>query len=288
MGRGTGRGGSTPSVPRSAPEVAAPSATIAAPNVAPPTPIAAPTPVAPGGFTGYILPERPQSPTLCKFGLKCTNAHCRYSHASPVATPESGVVLSNEACEKGKDCKDKDCIKAHVSPAVLNPQAAIQPPPPAHQPHQPPAVHHPPPTGVPCRYGVACTRASCTFSHPPGHSSNAANPHFAQPCHFGAACTRASCQYQHPEGRVLPTTFHRGLSTTAPLVNVPSPETGSMGAASSHNRSVTFNGNLSIKEKLEKQMKEIEEKKSQAEEAVKAAQQAAKKEKEAKPVTISA
>ncbi|KAJ7209737.1 hypothetical protein GGX14DRAFT_452958 [Mycena pura] len=287
MGRGTGRGGSTPSAPRSAPEVAAPSATIAAPNVAP-TPIAAPTPVAPGGLTGYILPERPQSPTLCKFGLKCTNAHCRYSHASPVATPESGVVLSNEACEKGKDCKDKDCIKAHVSPAVLNPQAATQPPPPAHQPHQPPAVHHPPPTGVPCRYGVACTRASCTFSHPPGHSSNAANPHFAQPCHFGGACTRASCQYQHPEGRVLPTTFHRGLSTTAPLVNVPSPETGSMGAASSHNRSVTFNGNLSVKEKLEKQMKEIEEKKSQAEKAVKEAQQAAKKEKEAKPVTISA
>jgi hypothetical protein len=76
-------------------------------------------------------------------------------------------------------------------------------------------------------------------------------------------------------------------------VNVPTPETGSMGAAS-HHRSVTFNqssGNTNIKEKLEKQMKEIEEKKSEAEKAVKAAEEAAahaKKEKESKPVTISA
>jgi nuclear polyadenylated RNA-binding protein NAB2 len=70
----------------------------------------------------YALPERPQSPTLCKFAAKCTNAQCRYSHPSPVATPESGMVLSNDHCEKGKNCKDQDCVKAHVSPAVLNPQ----------------------------------------------------------------------------------------------------------------------------------------------------------------------
>jgi nuclear polyadenylated RNA-binding protein NAB2 len=70
---------------------------------------------------GFVVPERPQSPTLCKYGLKCTNALCRWSHPSPVATPESGVVLSNDPCEKGKDCKDADCVKAHVSPAVLNP-----------------------------------------------------------------------------------------------------------------------------------------------------------------------
>ncbi|KAJ7106057.1 hypothetical protein C8R43DRAFT_1080800 [Mycena crocata] len=304
MGRGNGRGGSTSSAPKPAPEasVVSPATTSqAVPIVAPiPTPAAAiPTPAATGGLTGFILPERPQSPTLCKFGLKCTNAHCRYSHASPVATPESGVVLSNEACDKGKDCKDKDCIKAHVSPAVLNPQAAAQPPPaPAHHHshHPPPAHHHQAPAaGVPCRYGTACTRPNCTFTHPPGHPSHvpSPNPHFAQQCHFGAGCTRANCHFQHPEGRVLPTTFHRGLSTSAPLVNVPTPETGSMGAAS-HHRSVTFNqnsGNGNVKEKLEKQMKEIEEKKSQAEKAVKAAEAAAataKKDKDVKAVAISA
>lgn len=99
-------------------------------------PISAPSPITPAQSTlvtplepsittqrlGYALPERPQSPTLCKFSTKCTNSQCRYAHPSPVATAESGVVLSNEACEKGKNCQDKDCIKAHVSPAVLSPQ----------------------------------------------------------------------------------------------------------------------------------------------------------------------
>ena len=141
-GRGRGRGGppmndrhiSNP-VDVSGPSLDAPTASTSAPApsaVAPapaPAPVVAPTPsvaasapaAVSGGRTGFVPPERPQSPTLCKFGLKCTNALCRWSHPSPVATPESGVVLSNDPCEKGKDCKDKDCIKAHVSPAVLNP-----------------------------------------------------------------------------------------------------------------------------------------------------------------------
>ncbi len=87
-----------------------------------PTPTVAPTPATPEpARLNFAVPERPQSPTLCKFSLKCTNPHCRWSHPSPVATPESGVVLSNEPCEQGKDCKDKDCIKAHISPAAVNP-----------------------------------------------------------------------------------------------------------------------------------------------------------------------
>jgi len=88
--------------------------TTAAPLIVAPTPMQATPPIP------YVIPERPQSPSLCKFGLKCTNAHCRWSHPSPVATPESGVVLSKEACENGRNCKDKDCIRAHVSPAILN------------------------------------------------------------------------------------------------------------------------------------------------------------------------
>lgn len=61
--------------------------------------------------------------------------------------------------------------------------------------------------------------------------------------------------------------------------------------ATSHHRSVTFNQGGSVKDKLEKQMKEIEQKKDQAEQAVKAAEEAAanaKKEKDVKAVTISA
>lgn len=86
--------------------------------------VAAPVPTTPQPpRPAFAIPDRPQSPTLCKYALKCTNAHCRWSHPSPVATAESGIVLSNEACEQGKNCKDKDCIKAHVSPAAVNPQA---------------------------------------------------------------------------------------------------------------------------------------------------------------------
>jgi len=44
----------------------------------------------------YIPPKRSQSPTLCKFGLKCTTPSCRYSHPSPVATPESGIISSEQ------------------------------------------------------------------------------------------------------------------------------------------------------------------------------------------------
>ena len=82
-------------------------------------PVAAPTPTASAGRIQY--PERPGTPTLCKFGMTCTNPVCRYSHPSPAATVESGLVLSNEPCEKGIKCSDKDCTKAHPSPAILNP-----------------------------------------------------------------------------------------------------------------------------------------------------------------------
>jgi len=141
-GRGRGRGGGADRGRGGAPSMSSSgkpedktsvsdvpaTSTPAAPLVAPtPTQAAAVPPVTSTTSTPaparpvYAVPERPQSPTLCKFGLSCTNAHCRWSHPSPVATAESGVVLSNDPCEQGKDCKDKDCIKAHVSPAVLKP-----------------------------------------------------------------------------------------------------------------------------------------------------------------------
>lgn len=131
-GRGAGRGGrgSAPSTGghnaqsqggpgESQTTFAAPTPVVAVPIAATSSSSSAITESAPK--PAYAVPERPQSPTLCKFGTKCTNAHCRYSHPSPVATSESGVVLSNDPCENGKDCKDKDCTKAHVSPAALNP-----------------------------------------------------------------------------------------------------------------------------------------------------------------------
>ncbi|EAU91619.2 polyadenylated RNA binding protein [Coprinopsis cinerea okayama7 len=276
--RGTGRRGNAPAPGSThasqSQETTAEAAPIAAPVPVTPSPIT-PTVSASGAAAEtkpvgtYAIPERPQSPTLCKFGTKCTNVHCRYSHPSPVATAESGIVLSNEPCEQGKECKDKDCTKAHVSPAVLNPKAeaavpnATAPPP-----------RHSQQSGIPCRFGLACTRPGCSYSHPP-----------RQPCRFGAACTRANCTFQHPPGRVLPSTFHRGLSTSGGMVNVTTPETGSMGGAS-HNKSMTFNVSAtSKKEDLEKKVKELEEQKQQMEKAMK---EAASKKADNKPVALAA
>ncbi|KAG6864497.1 hypothetical protein C0991_009091 [Blastosporella zonata] len=251
-------------------------------------PIVAPAPITLNAITpsssapqrlGYAIPERPQSPTLCKFSTKCTNAQCRWVHPSPVATAESGVVLSNEACEKGKDCKDKDCIKAHVSPAVLNPQPLEH-----ITPTAAPQAHANSP--VSCRFGAACTRPGCSFSHPTRPGANTTQ------CRFGAACTRAGCPFVHPEGRVLPSTFHRGLGTTGPMVTVSTPETGSMGGSASHHRSVTFNKPVGpgqgVKEKLQQQVKEIEQMKLEAEKAVREAEAAAGKKEDTKPVAIAA
>jgi hypothetical protein len=69
----------------------------------------------------FAYPERPGTPTLCKFATACTNPVCRYSHPSPAATAETGLVLSVEACENGIKCVDKDCTKSHPSPAILDP-----------------------------------------------------------------------------------------------------------------------------------------------------------------------
>ncbi|KAM5530480.1 hypothetical protein V8D89_015864 [Ganoderma adspersum] len=280
--RGTGRGRGGHSGPHGGePSVSEvpPAPTLATSPPQPPVPplssISAPSaPAAPAAITpsssvgsvrpGFVAPERPQSPTLCKFNLKCTNPLCRYSHPSPVATAESGVVLSNDPCENGKGCKDKDCIKAHVSPAVLNPNAEV----PKTQTYVPSPA--PAPQGaIPCRYGLACTRPNCSFSHPPRPSSH----HSSVPCKFGAACTRSTCPYQHPEGRVLPTAFHRGLATTGGMSNVPAPETGSIGA--SHHKSVTFkrpDGTPTTAAELEKKVKEMEERKNEAQKAIAQAQ----------------
>lgn len=74
------------------------------------------------------------------------------------------------------------------------------------------------------------------------------------------------------------------------MVNVATPEPGSMGAVS-QNRSMTFNNPAATtKQRLEQQMKEVQERKTQAEQAVKDAEAAAanSKKTDTNPVSIAA
>lgn len=167
--------------------------------------IVAPTPVsAPPAQTISNIPTRPLSPTLCKFVTNCTNPTCRYSHPSPVATIESGVVLSTEACEKGLDCVDKDCTKAHVSKAAKNPTKVVPGP-------SAPAPSSSSANQVPCKFDPHCTRQGCPYYH--ASKQKAKHPGSSTTmCRFGTACTRADCSFAHPPGRVLPSQFAKGLN----------------------------------------------------------------------------
>lgn len=132
-GRGRGRGGRG-----GAPVDGGHQAVSNGPNAPVPAKVVAPTPPTPviqapqqktavPAPTPSELPNRPLSPTLCKFGVNCTNSLCRYSHPSAAATQESGIVLSTEACSEGRFCKDKDCKLSHPSSATGAPKSALPP-----------------------------------------------------------------------------------------------------------------------------------------------------------------
>lgn len=147
------------------------------------------------------IPTKPTDSALCKFSVGCSNPRCPYSHPSPVADELSGVVLSADPCREGIKCADKDCIKSHVSPAVVHGDKAGQ-------------------SRMLCKF-QNCNNPSCPFRHedaqgnvvpPPAlaHPERAKkvdepevngkskglldgpleSSAFARPCKFGAACGR--------------------------------------------------------------------------------------------------
>ncbi|GAA5866747.1 hypothetical protein JCM3774_001980 [Rhodotorula dairenensis] len=193
-----------------------------------------------------VLPTKPTQDSICKHGVDCARPQCPYSHPSPVATKESGLVLSSEACEKQLKCEDKDCPKAHVSKAQLtHPPSAVSSGTAAQVPPRPSpaaaaavsstATESVPLSGAgekPCKFGAACTRPNCVFVHPwdvRGDPSAQVN------CRYGAACTRADCHFKHPAHRPAPYNRHK-FSATFNSKNAaagsPSPATAGSGSAS--------------------------------------------------------
>jgi hypothetical protein len=60
------------------------------------------------------FPKEPTEDNVCKFATECKNPYCKFSHPSPVATKESGIVVSSEKCEKQLNCDNK--VRTHLLP----------------------------------------------------------------------------------------------------------------------------------------------------------------------------
>lgn len=163
------------------------------------------------------FPTVPTETSICRWNVGCTNPMCPYSHASPSNAGPGGdpnaLVLSQQNCRYGAKCTNKDCTRSHVSPAVARIQARTAAPVSFAPAPAVPAVAAtlsldtalPSQTASrPCRFGAACTRADCFFSHPStrtlaaaaGSSSSAQTP-----CRFGLGCTRPDCYFAHPPGQ---------------------------------------------------------------------------------------
>ncbi|CEQ38955.1 SPOSA6832_00399, partial [Sporobolomyces salmonicolor] len=181
-----------------------------------------------------VLPTKPEQEQICKHGVECTKPQCPFSHPSPVATKESGLVLSSEPCEKQLKCEDpvrpfctsfflafhaltschgsQDCPKSHVSRAQkTHPPSSVSSGTTvvagaAPRPRPIPAIADPmqiPGAGErPCKFAGACTRPGCVFLHPWDVRGDAAGGQM--PCRYGAACTRADCHFSHPPNRPAP------------------------------------------------------------------------------------
>ncbi|EST09404.2 hypothetical protein PSEUBRA_001002 [Kalmanozyma brasiliensis GHG001] len=174
-----------------------------------------PPAAAPESTHSSDFPTAPTETSICRWNLGCTNPMCPYSHASPSAAGPNGdpnaLVLSQQNCRYGAGCTNKDCTRSHVSPAVarIRPRAAapvsfapaVAPAPVARQTLSMDTALPSQSTSRPCRFGAACTRGDCFFSHPPSRSGPSSGVASSTPCRFGLGCTRADCYFSHPPGQ---------------------------------------------------------------------------------------
>ncbi|TKY88766.1 hypothetical protein EX895_002397 [Sporisorium graminicola] len=189
-----------------------------------PLPAAVPEGTLPAHSSDF--PTQPTETSICRWNVGCTNPMCPYSHASPANAGPNGdpnaLVLSQQNCRYGARCINKDCMRSHVSPAVAKIQARSAAPvsfnaastvSTAPTATTAAAAVAPPTLSMdaalpshsgsrPCRFGAACTRADCFFSHPPTRSIAPPNSIASgTPCRFGLGCTRPDCYFVHPPGQ---------------------------------------------------------------------------------------
>lgn len=113
------------------------------------------------------------SPFPCRFGERCSNPFCNFTHPPPGSKPTAAVqalpIISPMSipCRFGARCRRPDCQFLH-------------------------------PVGVPCPHGAGCLRPACPFTHPSEHPPPPPRSLVNRPCRFGSACAKADCPFQHP------------------------------------------------------------------------------------------
>jgi hypothetical protein len=201
-------------------------------------------------------PDGVKPPTVCRFGLACRHkdTKCRDIHeeSKDTLTPNTVPKKDMSACNKGADCKTKDCRFEH--PDGVRPQTARQnndstrsaiheePQLTPRSVQKEPKAKHPKAKPV-CHKGVNCTVKDCKYNHPDGinpckhglncknkdttcgaiheeskddaseNSQRKAKPPKAKPvCNKGVDCTTKDCKYDHPDGINPPTDCKYGLN----------------------------------------------------------------------------
>ncbi len=141
-------------------------------------------------------------PPPCKYQQGCTNPQCAYSHYDAngkiTASPALARLASGAPPPTAAPGADAEMSNGDQT-AVAQPAAIDRP------------LSDAPAQGNmrPCRFGTACTRPDCIFSHPSGRridstvSSSSAAGGGGVPCKFGAACYRPDCHFAHPPGRIV-------------------------------------------------------------------------------------
>lgn len=122
------------------------------------------------------FPWEPSNDASCRFGLRCTNPMCTYSHSTPVLanSPKEGdaMMLSTTHCSAGPKCLNTECSLSHPSPAVsilaTRAQAAARAQlARARLVAATGGLSAPTTSGArqPCRFQQACTNPHCSFAH---------------------------------------------------------------------------------------------------------------------------
>nr|XP_019011077.1 uncharacterized protein I206_04385 [Kwoniella pini CBS 10737]OCF49858.1 hypothetical protein I206_04385 [Kwoniella pini CBS 10737] len=227
------------------------------------------------------IPDKPSSTALCRFSIGCSNSRCPFSHPSPVADEQTGMVLSEEPCEASKECKDAECTKSHVSPAAILGDSAG-------------------PSRLLCKY-QNCTNPSCPFRHedengnpipPPALTASKTSKPKIQPvsvaapssdneddggdgdvevvmshkglmdgalddtkkevsCRYAERCTRPDCKFTHPPGRPTPKFGKQSFSAPTRTFNKSVTSTNGGGIGSGMHMSKKFGSTPNSEKKLD-------------------------------------